>query len=53
MGDIECSGQWHDESAGGCVNYPTWRNNPQYFLYCKRNKVEVRITLTQKRSFEL
>lgn len=50
--DIECSGQWHDESAGGCVNFPTWRNNPQYFLYAKRPKTEVQITLTQKRSFE-
>jgi hypothetical protein len=30
--DMEVVGQWHDESAGGCVNHPTWRNNPQYFL---------------------
>lgn len=51
-GNLECDGQWHDESAGGCVNYPTWRNNPQYFLYCKRDGTQVQITLTQKRALE-
>ncbi len=50
--DIEVSGQWHDESAGGCVNFPTWRNNPQYFLYAKRPFTTVQITLAQKRAFE-
>ena len=47
--DLEVSGQWHDESAGGCVNFPSWRNNPQYFVYAKRPFTEVQITLTQKR----
>ena len=23
-------GEWNDENAGGCFNFPSWRVNPQY-----------------------
>mmetsp|Transcript_128719 Transcript_128719/g.222383 ORF Transcript_128719/g.222383 Transcript_128719/m.222383 type:complete len:1619 (-) Transcript_128719:314-5170(-) len=26
-------GQWKGESAGGCLTYTTWRENPQFLLY--------------------
>ncbi len=52
VSEIVVDGQWHDESAGGCVNYPTWRNNPQYLVYAKRPFTTVIITLTQKKVFE-
>jgi len=28
----ECEGEWKGKSAGGCVNFPTWRNGPQFQL---------------------
>jgi hypothetical protein len=31
-GFAECAAEWMGASAGGCVNYPTWRDNPQFLL---------------------
>jgi hypothetical protein len=46
VGVYEVHGRWKGESAGGCVNYPTWRNNPQYLLHVKQTRV-LTITLAQ------
>jgi hypothetical protein len=29
---VSFHGKWRGKSAGGCANYPTWVNNPQYRL---------------------
>jgi hypothetical protein len=39
-------GEWKGVSAGGCPNFPTWRNNPQYGFELKVGDV-VLITLMQ------
>eukprot|EP01130_Rhizamoeba_saxonica_P016287 TRINITY_DN7499_c0_g1_i1.p1 TRINITY_DN7499_c0_g1~~TRINITY_DN7499_c0_g1_i1.p1 ORF type:complete len:1144 (-),score=258.70 TRINITY_DN7499_c0_g1_i1:25-3456(-) len=25
-------GEWKNDTAGGCTNHPTWKNNPQYYF---------------------
>jgi len=37
-------GEWSEGDAGGSLAYPTWRNNPQFFLIVEK-KATVRITL--------
>lgn len=39
-------GEWKGESAGGCGNFPTWKNNPQYGFRLPQAD-EVFITLMQ------
>jgi hypothetical protein len=39
-------GTWKGRTAGGCFNFPTWRNNPQYILKTSE-KGKVTIELTQ------
>jgi len=39
-------GSWKGRTAGGCFNYPTWRNNPQYLLKTSE-KGKVVLELTQ------
>ena len=43
---MELQGEWLGATAGGCINHPTWRNNPQYFLFM-RQTATVTITLVQ------
>ena len=38
--------EWDGNEAGGCIDYPTWRNNPQYFLAMEA-KATVQIALEQ------
>lgn len=38
-------GEWEGHTAGGCLNYATWRNNPQFKLDIGA-KTEVTIFLT-------
>eukprot|EP00008_Paramoeba_atlantica_P002348 CAMPEP_0201501750 /NCGR_PEP_ID=MMETSP0151_2-20130828/83753_1 /ASSEMBLY_ACC=CAM_ASM_000257 /TAXON_ID=200890 /ORGANISM="Paramoeba atlantica, Strain 621/1 / CCAP 1560/9" /LENGTH=637 /DNA_ID=CAMNT_0047895279 /DNA_START=1709 /DNA_END=3619 /DNA_ORIENTATION=+ len=45
--EVELQGEWFGATAGGCVNYPTWRNNPQYFLFM-RQSATVTISLVQE-----
>eukprot|EP01104_Vermistella_antarctica_P017297 TRINITY_DN6101_c0_g1_i1.p1 TRINITY_DN6101_c0_g1~~TRINITY_DN6101_c0_g1_i1.p1 ORF type:complete len:869 (+),score=173.02 TRINITY_DN6101_c0_g1_i1:217-2823(+) len=40
------NGEWSGSSAGGCVNFPTWRNNPQFFLIVNQQS-KLTITLRQ------
>lgn len=39
-------GEWKGTSAGGCPNFPTWSNNPQYGFQLKVGDV-VLVTLMQ------
>ena len=39
-------GMWNGKTAGGCINYSTWRFNPQY-LVTLTNKTTLRIQLDQ------
>ena len=38
--------QWTMNNSGGCMNHPTWINNPQFIMKCDR-ECEVTVTLTQ------
>jgi len=40
-------GEWKGAEAGGCYNFPTWKNNPQYGLTVHK-KGNVVISLTQE-----
>ena len=44
--EVSITSEWKDGEAGGCVNNPTWRENPQFFLIMKQ-KAKVAITLEQ------
>lgn len=46
MKNFEASGAWKGTTAGGCMNFPSWRYNPQLFLTVQ-SKVLVTITLNQ------
>ena len=41
-------GEWTAKTSGGCLNYYSWRNNPQY-LVTSLETVKVNITLHQQR----
>src|SRR3989338_2782305 len=43
---FKVQGQWKGKSAGGCLNHPTWRFNPQLFISVPETKI-VKITLQQ------
>eukprot|EP01065_Artemidia_motanka_P031427 TRINITY_DN3779_c0_g1_i1.p1 TRINITY_DN3779_c0_g1~~TRINITY_DN3779_c0_g1_i1.p1 ORF type:complete len:1589 (+),score=470.00 TRINITY_DN3779_c0_g1_i1:64-4830(+) len=43
----EATGVWQGVTAGGCLNYTTWRHNPQFLLYVSR-PCTVTITLSQR-----
>ena len=40
-------GEWKGQTAGGCGNYATWKNNPQ-FGFSIDQEMDVFITLMQK-----
>eukprot|EP00697_Spironema_sp_BW2_P013946 gnl/Spiro4/4266_TR2142_c0_g1_i2.p1 gnl/Spiro4/4266_TR2142_c0_g1~~gnl/Spiro4/4266_TR2142_c0_g1_i2.p1 ORF type:complete len:765 (-),score=166.85 gnl/Spiro4/4266_TR2142_c0_g1_i2:125-2329(-) len=40
------NGEWSQETAGGCINHPTWRLNPQFCLYIDTKEI-VSIELSQ------
>ena len=44
--EVALKGEWVGPSAGGCLNHPTWRNNPQFFLIMQQT-ARVTITLRQ------
>mmetsp|Transcript_13243 Transcript_13243/g.37629 ORF Transcript_13243/g.37629 Transcript_13243/m.37629 type:complete len:845 (+) Transcript_13243:43-2577(+) len=44
--EVILNGEWVGLSSGGCLNYPTWRNNPQFFLIMQQS-AKVCITLRQ------
>ena len=43
-------GEWTSETSGGCRNFPTWVNNPQFGIRCPEGQKEAHIfvTLQQK-----
>jgi len=47
--EISIQGEWKGDTAGGCINFSSWRNNPQYYLQIKR-AVDLYIFLTQNDS---
>jgi hypothetical protein len=38
--------EWKGETAGGCINHWTWRNNPQFMLTAKKDLIAT-VTLKQ------
>ena len=44
--EISAESEWDGAEAGGSVEYPTWRNNPQYFL-AMESPATVQISLEQ------
>ena len=44
--EVAITSEWKDNEAGGCINNPTWRENPQFFLVMKQ-RAKVSITLEQ------
>ena len=49
---VTCYGEWDESSAGGCLNNPSWRRNPQLLLDVEadpngRPDSRVVLTLTQ------
>jgi len=40
-------GEWTTETAGGCINFPTWINNPHIALHVEK-KVQMMIMLVQQ-----
>lgn len=40
-------GEWKGESAGGCTNFATWPNNPQYALSINTPNTKVFLNLSQ------
>ena len=42
------AGEWKGSTAGGCVKYPTFKNNPQFGLQIPGDKCKVVIILKQK-----
>jgi serine/threonine protein kinase len=49
MEEVAIQGEWRGDTAGGCINFSSWRNNPQYYLHIKR-AVDLYIFLTQNDS---
>jgi len=43
---VVSQGEWKGETAGGCINHWTWRNNPQFILTVKKDLIAT-ITLKQ------
>jgi len=39
--------RWMDETAGGCTNFISWRNNNQWLLHIQRPQTKLVIKLTQ------
>lgn len=46
--EVAIYGSWKGSNAGGCMNYTTWRNNPQIFLTVPTASTQVTITLNQE-----
>jgi hypothetical protein len=45
--------EWDSKTAGGCVNYPTYLNNPQYLLQAQQDTTGfVVMTQTDKSDFD-
>ena len=44
---ITVKSRWMDETAGGCTNFISWRNNNQWLLTITRPKTKLIIKLTQ------
>jgi hypothetical protein len=44
--DRNSQGEWAGKSAGGCLNFPSWRLNQQIFISSKENKT-VKVKLQQ------
>jgi len=42
------NGAWDENSAGGCIKYPSFANNPQWGIQVSGNKCRVVIVLKQK-----
>jgi len=43
---VDAEGEWHEKSAGGCRNYATCKNNPQFLIKAKK-PTEVNVILSQ------
>jgi len=51
-------GKWSsaEQTDGGCMNHPSWANNPQFFLSFPSNPTEpqqIEVTLTQQQGASL
>ncbi len=46
LGFTLSQGDWRGDSAGGCINHWTWRNNPQFMLTVKKD-LTATVTLKQ------
>jgi len=44
--EVSILSEWGEGEAGGCVNYSTWRTNPQFFLIMDK-KAKISVTLEQ------
>ena len=44
---IKLQGEWNESNSGGCINYATWRLNPQFMLHV-HEKVPLLIRLKRK-----
>jgi len=44
--EVTIEAEWSEQEAGGCVNHPTWRNNPQFLLVMDK-RAKICITLEQ------
>lgn len=44
--DLTLEGDWKGDTAGGCINHWTWRNNPQFMLTVKKD-LTATVTLKQ------
>lgn len=37
-GYVNLDSEWSNQTSGGCVNFPTWRNNPQFAFQLPQNQ---------------
>eukprot|EP00163_Fabomonas_tropica_P001464 TRINITY_DN110_c0_g1_i1.p1 TRINITY_DN110_c0_g1~~TRINITY_DN110_c0_g1_i1.p1 ORF type:complete len:1356 (+),score=541.37 TRINITY_DN110_c0_g1_i1:948-5015(+) len=45
---IEATGKWTTKKAGGCPNYGTWKNNPQFCVRSDDRDIEVTVEVEQE-----
>jgi hypothetical protein len=43
----EIEGEWTEQTAGGCFNFPEWRKNPQYEIRTGPNETQAVFLLMQ------
>ena len=48
----EIEGDWTEQTAGGCFNFPEWRKNPQYEIRTGPNETQAVFLLMQASATE-